>query len=257
MKILFLPFLTFSLFLTTGCGQSSVQTKPVETTSIKDTVKPENETLKDWKVYEKVTMKNVENFGFEKCFTVEEISDETFSRMKGRSYPENCSVKREDLRYLKLLHYDINGEIHLGEMVCNKAVAEDLINIFHELFTKKYPIEKIRLIDDYGADDEKSMSDNNSSCFCFRNVSGSNDLSLHALGMAIDINTRYNPYIRTYSNGKTIIQPANGEPYCDRKKDFDYKIVPGDDCCKAFKKYGFLWGGDWGAYKDYQHFYKK
>jgi hypothetical protein len=256
MKIFFLCAGVFFSVLTVGCNQPAQQPQEVKTTLIKDTIIPENQSLKHWKVYETVTMKDIEKFGFEKCFCIEEISDKIFSRMKGKSFADNCTLKREDLRYLKLLHYDLNGDIRLGEMVCNKAIAEDLINIFHELFVKKYPIEKIRLIDDYDADDEKSMSDNNTSCFCFRNVSGSNSLSLHALGKAVDINTRYNPYIRTF-RGKTVIQPANGEPYCDRSKDFDYKITAEDDCCKIFKKYGFLWGGEWGAYKDYQHFYKK
>ena len=192
----------------------------------------------------------------EKFFSYEKIPDSVFARMKGRSFPENCTVARDSLRYLRILHYNIKGEVLSGEMVCNKKIAADLREIFLELFRKKYPIEKVRLIDDYGADDETSMSDNNSSCFCFRTVAGTTELSLHALGMAVDINTLYNPYYRV-KNGKEIIQPQNAKPYCDRSKKFDYKIEKDDECCKVFKKHGFLWGGDWQAYKDYQHFYKK
>ncbi len=250
-KIFTLFFSSLMLFSCSGNTQKqkAEEIKPVETKQI-------NPVFNDWKAGVKISETDVKDFGFEKCFSFSKIPDTVFSRMKGKSFPENCTVKREDLRYLKVLHYNLKGEILTGEMVCNEKIATDLIQIFAELFQKKYPIEKIRLIDEYNADDEQSMTDNNSSCFCFRTVAGSNDLSLHALGMAVDINTLYNPYIRI-KNSKKIIQPLNAETYCDRSKKFDYKIESEDDCCKAFKKHGFLWGGDWKAYKDYQHFYKK
>jgi hypothetical protein len=43
--------------------------------------------------------------------------------------------------------------------------AAALTDIFKKLYENNYPIEKIRLVDEYDADDEKSMRDNNSSCF--------------------------------------------------------------------------------------------
>lgn len=250
-KIFILFFSSLMLFSCSGNipAQKAEEHKTVE-------IKQINPVFYNWKAGVKISPEDIRGFGFEKCFSFSKITDTVFSRMKGKSFPENCTVKREDLRYLKVLHYNLKGEILTGEMVCNEKIATDMIQIFAELFQKKYPIEKIRLIDDYNADDEQSMRDNNSSCFCFRTVAGSNDLSLHALGMAVDINTLYNPYIRI-KNSKKVIQPSNAEIYCDRSKQFDYKIEPDDDCCKAFKKHGFLWGGDWKAYKDYQHFYKK
>jgi hypothetical protein len=190
------------------------------------------------------------------CFISEPVPDTVWQHMQGKSYKPNPHIGREDLCYLRVLHWDYDGKTHQGEMVCNKKIASKLVNIFRKLYEAKYPIQRMVLPDEYNADDEQSMTDNNSSCFCFRTVAGSNDLSLHALGMAVDINTLYNPYIRI-KNSKKIIQPLNAETYCDRSKKFDYKIEPEDDCCKAFKKHGFLWGGDWKAYKDYQHFYKK
>lgn len=45
------------------------------------------------------------------------------------------------------------------------------------------------LPDVYNADDEKQMRENNSSSFCYREISGSKTLSLHAQGLAVDINT--------------------------------------------------------------------
>jgi hypothetical protein len=70
----------------------------------------------------------------------------------------------------------------------------------------------------------------------------------------IDINTLYNPYIKTLSDGTLLIQPATGEPYCDRSWDFPYKIDHNDLCFKLFTEAGFDWGGDWTNRKDYQHF---
>ena len=71
--------------------------------------------------------------------------------------------------------------------------------------------------------------------------------------MAVDINTRYNPYVKTV-NGKLSIEPANGADYVDRSKDFAHKIDHDDLCYKLFTEHGFTWGGDWAHSKDYQHF---
>ena len=98
------------------------------------------------------------------------------------------------------------------------------------------------------------MSDNNTSCFCYRVVSGTQKLSYHARGLAIDINPLYNPYIRHAKDGSRIVEPANGKPYADRSKQFRYKINKGDLCYRLFIKHGFIWGGSWRTVKDYQHF---
>ncbi|MCR5302236.1 MAG: M15 family metallopeptidase [Lachnospiraceae bacterium] len=186
-------------------------------------------------------------------FYAEEISDEIFARMEGKSFPEECTTSREDLRYLHLLYRDIEGRAHEGEMVCNAAISSKLIDIFRKLYEAGYPIERMVLIDDYDADDMASMSDNNTSCFNFRVVSGTAKLSKHALGMAVDINPRYNPYVYT-RDGETHIEPDNGADYTDRSADFDYKIDTDDLAYKLFTEAGFTWGGAWKNTKDYQHF---
>ena len=184
------------------------------------------------------------------------VPDSVFQRMQGRSWPVGCSVNRSDLRYLRLSHYDAAGKVHMGEMVCNKAIAQDLIAIFQELYRQKYPIQQIRLIDDYDADDERSMRANNSSCFCYRQVSGTKKLSKHAMGMAVDINTLYNPYVHKGRDGRQVVEPATAWRYVDRTKSFLYKITRDDLLCRLFRKYGFRWGGDWRTMKDWQHFEK-
>lgn len=186
-------------------------------------------------------------------FYISEIPDDIFARMQGKSYKEDCTVPREDLRYVHVRHMGFDGEVKDGELVVNKAIADDVLAIFEELYKADYPIEKVRLVDEYDADDEASMSDNNSSAFNFRFISHTTRISKHGLGMAVDINTRYNPYVKTV-DGKLSIEPANGADYVDRSKDFPHKIGHEDLCYKLFKEHGFTWGGDWTHSKDYQHF---
>ncbi len=192
-------------------------------------------------------------------FSIHEISDELFERMKkGNTYKDDCIVPKEDLRYLLVLHKDKDGNTHQGEMVVHKLIAEDVLEIFEQLYDANYPIERMVLADNYLADDEIMMRDNNSSCFNFRFISHTTKVSKHGLGMAIDINTLYNPYYKIITNedgsSEEIIEPSTGKDYLDRNADFDYKINKDDLCYKLFIEKGFEWGGDWTDRKDYQHF---
>ncbi len=203
----------------------------------------------------KLTDGELKKLSIDDLFYSEEISDAVMDRMQGKSYKDNCTVPREDLRYIRVLYKNPAGDSCLGELVSNKAIAQDLVDIFKELYRADYLIGKISLVDNYNADDDLSMEDNNTSCFNFREVSGSKNLSKHAMGRAIDINPLYNPYIRTV-NGKKICEPSNARDYVDRDKDFKYKIDKDDLCYQLFMKHGFEWGGDWNSSKDYQHFQK-
>ena len=190
----------------------------------------------------------------EEDFKISEITDEIFARIKGKTFKDNCTLPREDLRYLNLLHKDIKGNTLKGEMICNKYISKDLLEIFEKLYQENYPIEKIRLMDEYDADDETAMRDNNSSCFNFRFISHTKRISKHGLGLAVDINTLYNPYHKIV-NGKEIIEPSTAKDYLDRTKKFIYKIEENDICYNLFKEHGFIWGGNcWNDRQDYQHF---
>jgi hypothetical protein len=112
------------------------------------------------------------------------------------------------------------------------------------------------LVDEYDADDNTSMAANNTSSFNYRNVDGTDHLSLHSYGLAIDINPLYNPYVREM-DGKTVITPENGAEYADRELDCPYYIKKGDPIYEIFIEHGFTWGGEWKNQKDYQHFQKK
>lgn len=200
--------------------------------------------------WEKVDATEIEMDVF---FYSSEIDGALFARMDGKSYKKTCSVPLSDLRCLHVLYKSFDGTSRAGELVCNKKIADVVLGIFRKLYSAGYQIEKIRLIDEYDADDERSMRDNNSSCFNFRYISHTTNISNHGLGLAIDINPLYNPYIKTVA-GKLVVEPATAAPYTDRTKSFPHKIDRNDLCYKLFTAAGFEWGGDWENVKDYQHF---
>ena len=186
-------------------------------------------------------------------FSINEIDENLYKKMIGNSI-KNEDINKVDinnLRYLRVSHIGFDEETHVGELVVNKEVAEDIIEIFKELYEKSYKIEKIKLIDEYSGDDNLSMADNNSSSFNYRTIPGKEKLSNHATGRAIDINPLYNPYI---VNGKIL--PPNGEKYADRSLPDDRYIRKNDFVYNTFIKYGWSWGGEWLHAKDYQHFEK-
>lgn len=98
-------------------------------------------------------------------FYISEIPDDIFEKMQGKSYKVDCTLPRENLRYIHVLHVGFDNQVHEGELVVNKDIADDVLEIFKELYESGYQIEKVRLVDEYDADDESSMSDNNSSAF--------------------------------------------------------------------------------------------
>ena len=194
--------------------------------------------------------------GHQAFFSIHAIPDTIFALMQGRSYKRDCTVARSSLRYILCLHRDDGGRSIVGEMVVNKSIATDVVEIFRRLYEADYPIERMRLIDYWDADDERAMTANNSSSFNFRFISHTRKVSKHEMGLAIDINPLYNPYTKTLRGGKAIVEPSAGRPYLDRNRKFKYKITRGDLCYRLFRKYGFRWGGDWKTMKDYQHFEK-
>ena len=190
-------------------------------------------------------------------FYFEPISNEIFKRISGVSYPVDCQVPLDDLRYVVMQYVDFNNEPQTGEMIVNKAIAQDVVEIFYELYENGYQIESIKLVDEFGGDDTASMLANNTSSFNYRVVEGTTRLSNHALGRAIDLNPFYNPYITYNKDGSTNISPEGSEAYADRTISFPYKIDENDLAYKLFKAHGFTWGGNWNSCKDYQHFEKK
>lgn len=189
----------------------------------------------------------VDNYVIFKYF---DIPNEIKNKMIGKSMPQNANISFEELSYLKLTYYGFDNDAHVGEMIVNKKLAKEVVDIFKELYEKRYHIEKIKLIDEYDANDNLSMKDNNSSSFNYRTIAGTNKISNHAKGMAIDINPIQNPYVKD-----NIISPPEGEIYKDRKNIRKGMIIKNDVAYNAFTKRGWKWGGEWNN-PDYQHFEK-
>lgn len=189
--------------------------------------------------------------GFNSAMLPEYIKE----KMIGVSYRDNPDISLEDLRYVRIIHYDFQGQIQEGELVVNQKIAYAVMRAFYQLYKWEYPIESVRLVDDYEGDDEQSMEANNSSAFNYRTVEGRTELSKHALGMAVDINPKMNPYVR-----KDEYFPKNATEYLERDPEKctgqhrDKMIHKNDMAYKIFKRNGFSWGGDWTDSKDYQHF---
>ncbi len=189
-------------------------------------------------------------------FSCHPISKHLMNRIRDISYHENEQISPAELRYLRIPYIDFSGETRTGEMICNQSIAMTLLDIFHTLYERRYPIERIQLVDDFHADDDLCCLKNNTSCFNYRTIAGTNTLSRHAFGMAVDVNPFFNPYV-TYVKNDTDnvrISPPGSEPYADRERDFPHKLGPGDLCYELFVSHGFTWGGDWTHCKDYQHF---
>ena len=186
-------------------------------------------------------------------FYVSELPDSVWKNMQGKSYKEGCPVERKDLRYVHVMYVDFAGRSSEGELVVNKLIADDILDIFKQLYKAQYPIERIALIDEYDGDDEQSMSDNNTSAFNFRMIAGTDIVSEHGMGLAVDVNPFYNPQVKETENGVKV-SPEDAISYADRSGDFLYKIDHEDLCYKLFTEHGFEWGGDWETGKDYQHF---
>ena len=180
------------------------------------------------------------------------LPSKVMDRIRKHSWREGCPVELDDLAYMRIAHWGYDNKVHMGEMIVHQAYAPGLKKVFRELFKKKFPIQRMRLVDEYGGDDNRSMLANNTSAFNCRPMTGyKKKYSKHAWGGAIDVNPLYNPYVKRRG---TVVQPEAGRPYVDRSKKAKGLIRKGDVCHKAFSKQGWRWGGLWRTVKDYQHF---
>lgn len=167
----------------------------------------------------------------------------------GSSWAQGCPVAVEDLRLITMNHWDFNGGTSTGELVVHSNAAGDLVGVFGQLFEKHYPIERMELVTAYGANDNDSMAANNTSAFNCRVVAGTDTLSQHAYGLAVDINPLINPYV--VPSG---VFPPAGSEFLDRTVASPGLIMKGDATVAAFEQIGWIWGGTWVNKKDYQHF---
>src|SRR6185503_8140602 len=117
------------------------------------------------------------------------LSAEVCARITNKSWRDDSRCPRfEQLAYLDIAHVTFDGGVTRGELVVAAALAPRAVEVFRRLYQLGFPIRQMKLVDDYDARDDASMAADNSSAFNFRVVAGTNNLSQHALGRAIDIN---------------------------------------------------------------------
>ncbi len=190
--------------------------------------------------------------------TAQEISENIKSRMNLKT---EAGLDYSDLRYLTIPYIGFDRQEHQGEMIVAADLAEDVLDIFAELYDIGYPIQKMELVDKYGYSDYETIEANNTSAYNCRQADNSSDWSNHAFGRAIDINPQINPCIINGSNTH-----RNADTYANRSDRSSWdenaqKAYIGTDSkiYEIFKNHGWTWGGEtFGSnYLDYQHFEKE
>jgi len=164
----------------------------------------------------------------------------------------------ERLRLIKFGYIGFDGQAHEdGEIVVLDAVADYVLQIFVELRKTSFPVAKAKLMNAYDGDDEASMADNNTSAFNVREIAGGGPISLHAYGLAIDLNPVQNPYAKR-SGAILTFSPKSGADYANRLNDRPgkpFRRGMAEAVINIFADNGFLiWGGYWDNPIDYQHF---
>lgn len=178
--------------------------------------------------------------------SVSTISATLATRMR-YSWRSGCPVPRSDLRYLRMTYLGFDGAAHRGEMVVHRTAAPKIISVFRRAYNARFPIYRMRLVDDYRGSDDASMAANNTSAFNCRRTSGGTAWSQHSYGRAVDINPVQNPYV-----ARGVVEPPAGKSYVTRsplRKGMVTWTVR-----DAFADIGWYWGGNWRYSKDYQHF---
>lgn len=180
------------------------------------------------------------------------------SRMPGKDAiythqpPDVIASIQKQLVVVPVRYYGPDGRVHQGQVVVHKALEDDIRKVFDVIKRSRFPLESVLPIAHpqiqqkarYGL----SPDTNNTSGYVWRPVVTSRRLSMHALGLAVDINPRKNPYIK----GDLILPPGATYDESDAQT-----LLPDSPVVKAFKKLGWKWGGDWKGEKvDYMHFQK-
>lgn len=182
----------------------------------------------------------------------EKLSPSLRDRMKGVSWHEGCPVGLGDLRLVRASHWDFGGRSDTGELVVHERYASGMLDVLRRLYTKRFPIRRMELVDRYGADDRRSMAHDNTSAFNCRFVAGTTRWSMHAYGKAIDINPRENPYV-----SGDYVSPPEGEEYADRTPKRPGMIFADGPVTRSFERIvGWEWLGRPATsrdYRDYQH----
>ncbi len=172
------------------------------------------------------------------------------ARVARRStWKEACPVPLDDMRYLTVSFWGFDERFHTGELIVHESAAEDMVDVFRKLHAIRFPIEQMRVVSLSDFDRPNTGDNNETSSFECRVATGSTGWSMHAYGLAIDVNTFHNPYVKG-----DLVLPELATAYADRSDVRPGMILPGDQVVEAFAAMGWEWGGEWNTLKDYMHF---
>jgi hypothetical protein len=181
--------------------------------------------------------------------SIHPLSSELCARITGKSWRDEPRCPRfTALAYVELAHVTFDGGVARGELVVAAPLAARAVELFRRLYQMGFPIRQMKLVDDYDASDDASMSADNSSAFNYRVIAGTDLLSQHALGRAIDINPVENPWRKP-----DRIVPVQGEAFADRKHVRPGMIVRPGPIVAVLDELGWEWGGDWRHAFDDHH----
>ena len=185
-------------------------------------------------------------------FSARRLSPAVQRRVSGSSWHPGCPVSLADLRLLRIGYRGFDRRDHVGRMIVAASALVPVRRAFAELFRDRFPIRRMRPVDDYGGSDYASIEADNTSAFNCRPATGSSRWSEHAYGRAIDVNPIENPYV--YPDGTSTHSASR--PYLDRSRHRRGMAYHGGVLVRAFAHAGWGWGGDWRppSATDYQHF---
>ena len=167
------------------------------------------------------------------------------------SWHAGCPVGPPQLRRVRLSYWGFDGRAHTGALIVNATAVRDVVRVFRRLYNARFPIRRLRPIDAYRGIDERSLAADNTAAFNCRYVIGPGPKrwSVHAYGLAVDVNPVENPYLES---GR--VHPRAGRAYLNRSRIRPGMAYRSGLLVRAFAAVGWQWGGRWRGSPDYQHF---
>jgi hypothetical protein len=170
--------------------------------------------------------------------------------IKEKFWNEDCPVKLSELSNVKVTYWGIDEKLHQGEIIIHKQLANEVVNIFHELFLIKFPIYEMKPYQFYKRAEYAERNDT-VGFYCSPAQDSESVYSTHAYAIAIDIN----PFVNPYYDSKQGWWPKGSDKYSDRTKNVKGIIRVNEKVFNIFTKYGWTWGGV-KKETDYMHFSK-
>jgi hypothetical protein len=172
------------------------------------------------------------------------------------AWHQGCPVALSDLRVLTVSHWGFDGRAHTGRLIVNRSAAGPLARVFGQLYGLRFPVRHLRLADVYGPSSGRPRDGDLSGSFECRQAvpspctggTGTGSWSMHAYGLAVDLNPVENPYV-----GCGQSRDPAARRYRDRSRHRRGMVTR--RVIEAFRTIGWGWGGSWtGNTKDYMHF---